>query len=292
MPSRIRVSPRPLGDLVDRFGGRLVGGQDVRALVAGLSPIDLPRPSALVPLTRVRSLGRVDEALRVGGVVVVDERLGERSELDARPRWVHPKPMQVVAELLREAEVDDLSGDPGEGTDIAPSAVIGPRVRLGKRVKIGPGAVIGAPGFGFEERESGLLHVPQLGGVVVEDDVWIGANTTIDSGTLGPTRIGRGVKIDAHVHVGHNVIVGEHSVLCAQVGLAGSVVIGRGCVLGGQVGVADHVHVGDGAKIAAKSGVIGDVPSGAVVAGYPAVGRAKWLRGLAALYRLGRRRDE
>jgi UDP-3-O-[3-hydroxymyristoyl] glucosamine N-acyltransferase len=292
MPSRIRLSPRPLSDLVDRFGGRLVCGQDESVPVEGLASIELPRPGVLVPLTRVRLLGRVDEALGTGAVVLVDASLADRSELGSRSVWVHPKPMRVVAELLREAEVDDLSGEPGEGTEVAPSAVIGPRVRLGKRVKIGPGVVIGAPGFGFEERDSGLLHVPQLGGVVVEDDVWIGANTTIDAGTLGPTRIGRGVKIDAQVHVGHNVIVGDHSVLCAQVGLAGSVVIGRGCVLGGQAGIADHVHVGDGAKIAAKSGVIGDVPSGAVVAGYPAVGRAKWLRGLAALYRLGRRRDE
>jgi UDP-3-O-[3-hydroxymyristoyl] glucosamine N-acyltransferase len=130
--------------------------------------------------------------------------------------------------------------------------------------------------------------VPQLGGVVIEDDVYIGALCTVDAGTLGPTIIRRGAKLDAHVHVGHNAEVGEGALLCAQTGLAGSVVIGRGAVLGGQVGVADHCRIGDGAKIAAKSGVIGDVPAGATYAGYPAIERMRWLRGLARGLRRGR----
>jgi len=197
--------------------------------------------------------------------------------------------MEIVAELLREAEVDDLTTPPGEGTVVAPTAVVYPGVRLGARVRVGPGAVIGAPGFGFLPRADGAYeHIPQLGGVVIEDDVWIGACCTIDAGTLGPTWVRRGAKLDSHVHVGHNSEVGEDALLCAQVGLAGSVVVGGSCVLGGQAGVADHVHVGARARVAAKSGVIGDIAAGAVVGGYPAVERAKWLRGLAVSYRRAR----
>ena len=107
----------------------------------------------------------------------------------------------------------------------------------------------------------------------------------IDAGTLGPTRIRRGAKLDAHVHVGHNVDIGEGTIVAAQCGFAGSVKIGRGVLVGGQAGVADHVTVGDGARIAAKSGVIGDIPDRATVGGYPALPRMRWLRGLARLYR-------
>jgi UDP-3-O-[3-hydroxymyristoyl] glucosamine N-acyltransferase len=131
-----------------------------------------------------------------------------------------------------------------------------------------------------------VREIPQLGGVVIEDDVYIGACCTIAAGTIAPTVIRRGVKLDAQVHVGHNCDVGEGTIIAAQSGLAGSVVVGKGVMMGGQVGVADHITIGDGAKIAAKSGVIGDVAAGATFAGYPAVERGRWLRGLAALYRL------
>jgi len=174
----------------------------------------------------------------------------------------------------------------GEGTTLGLHAVIHPGVVLGKNVTIGAHAVIGHPGFGWAWGPDGSVRaVPQLGGVVIEDDVCVGPLTTIDAGTLGPTVIRRGTKIDAHVHVGHNCEIGEGCIVAAQAGFAGSVTLGRGVLVGGQAGFADHVTVGDGARIAAKSGVIGDVAAGAVVAGYPAVPRARWLRGLAWLYR-------
>jgi UDP-3-O-[3-hydroxymyristoyl] glucosamine N-acyltransferase len=121
--------------------------------------------------------------------------------------------------------------------------------------------------------------------VVIEDDVAIGPLCTIDAGTLAPTVIRRGAKLDAQVHIGHNCDIGEGCIIAAQAGLAGSVVLGRRVLVGGQAGIADHVRVGDGARIAAKSGVIGDVPAGGVVAGYPAQPRMRWLRALARSYR-------
>jgi UDP-3-O-[3-hydroxymyristoyl] glucosamine N-acyltransferase len=285
--TRIRFAPSPLATLAGRFGGHLV---DCPAppLVTGLAAVSRAWAGALVPVTRASFVAHAGRAREAGASLLVSSLLHEE-HLAGVPAWVHPRPMEVVAQLLREAEVDDLTTPPGEGTIVAPTAVIYPGVRLGARVRVGAGAVLGAPGFGFLARPDGAYeHTPQLGGVVIEDDVWIGACCTIDAGTLGPTWVRRGAKLDSHVHVGHNSEVGEDSLLCAQVGLAGSVVIGRSCVLGGQAGVADHVRIGAGARVAAKSGVIGDIAAGAVVGGYPAVERAKWLRGLAVSYRRAR----
>jgi UDP-3-O-[3-hydroxymyristoyl] glucosamine N-acyltransferase len=282
MPSRILIEETPLVGLRDRHGGRLVFGAEARH-VRGLSSIHDPREGTLVPVTRAELVPRVDAALASGAQVIVSEALAPR--LGERLAWVHPEPASVVATLLAGATAEDVAGPPGDGCVIHPTAIVHPRVRLGRRVHVGAYAVLGAPGFGFVARGEGLEHVPQLGGVVVGDDVWIASHVTIDAGTLGPTHVGAGTKIDSHVHVGHNVRIGRSCVLCAQVGLAGSVELGDGVVLGGQVGVADHVRVGAFAKVAAKSGVTAHVPEGAVVAGYPAVPRVTWLRGLAASYR-------
>jgi UDP-3-O-[3-hydroxymyristoyl] glucosamine N-acyltransferase len=197
-----------------------------------------------------------------------------------------------MAGVLDRALVNDVRPLWGADCSIHPTAILGSRVVIGARVTIGPGAVIGHPGFGWATGPDGTVRaIPQLGGVTIEDDVFIGSLSTVDAGTLSPTRIRRGAKLDAHVHVGHNGDVGEGTFIAAQSGLAGSVTIGKGVLVGGQAGFADHVVVGDGARVAAKSGVIGDVPPGAVVAGYPAVPRTRWLRALARLYRAGRRAD-
>jgi UDP-3-O-[3-hydroxymyristoyl] glucosamine N-acyltransferase len=174
----------------------------------------------------------------------------------------------------------------GPGSTIEPHAVIYPRVRIGARVVVGASAVIGRPGFGWATGAGGeVQRIPQLGGVVIEDDVEIGPLATVDAGTLAPTLLRRGTRLDAHVHVGHNAKLGPEAMVAAQSGFAGSVEIGPGVRVGGQAGVADHVHIGGGAYIAAKSGVIGDVAAGQVVAGYPAVERRRWLRGMARLLR-------
>ena len=148
--------------------------------------------------------------------------------------------------------------------------VLRERTQLGDRVVLQPGVVLGGDGFGYVITETGELEaMPQLGRVVVGDDVEIGANTTVDRGTLGDTRIERGAKLDNLVQVGHNVVIGESAVLVAQAGIAGSSRIGRGAVIMSQAGIPDHVTIGERAYVGPKSGVHGDVADGARVLGYP-----------------------
>jgi UDP-3-O-[3-hydroxymyristoyl] glucosamine N-acyltransferase len=143
-------------------------------------------------------------------------------------------------------------------------------VTLGNRVKIHSGCVIGADGFGYFPVNGEHQKMPQIGTVILEDDVELGANTTVDRGTFGPTRIGRGTKIDNLVQIAHNVRIGEHCILCAQTGISGSTTIGNGVVIGGQAGIGDHITIGDGTVIAARGGVISDLPPHSFVSGYPA----------------------
>ncbi|HEX4609497.1 MAG TPA: UDP-3-O-(3-hydroxymyristoyl)glucosamine N-acyltransferase [Urbifossiella sp.] len=175
----------------------------------------------------------------------------------------------------------------GRGCRLGTGVVLDPRVVvyddcvLGDRVVVHANAVIGADGFGYRVLDGRHVKVPQLGWVEVEDDVEIGAGSTIDRGTFGPTRIGTGTKIDNLVMVGHNCQIGRHNILAAQVGVAGSSTTGDYVVMAGQVGVADHTRIGDRAVIAGKSGVISDVPADARVLGYPArpeaLGKRIWI---------------
>jgi len=152
-----------------------------------------------------------------------------------------------------------------------PAAVVREGCVLGARVIVQPGAVIGADGFGFRT-QGGVHHkVPQLGRVVIEDDVEIGAGCTIDRATFGETRIGRGTKFDNLVHVGHNVRIGDHSLIVAQVGIGGSTTLGRHVVLAGQVGIVGHLTIGDQVQIGAGSGVMHSIPAGSKMWGAPAM---------------------
>lgn len=199
--------------------------------------------------------------------------------------WVHPHAAWAMAQILTYADVPNTPAKRGRDCDVHPTAVLYPRVVLGHGVRIGPYAVIGQDGFGFARGPAGTVAIPHAGGVVIEDGVTIGAHCTVDAGVLAPTFLREAVHLDSHVHIGHNCDVGAKSMIAAQAGLAGSVVVGRNVLIGGQAGIADHIIIGDNARIAAKAGVIGDVPEGVTVAGYPAVLRTRWLRGVAALYR-------
>ena len=186
----------------------------------------------------------------------------------------------------------------GEDCVLYHNVVVRERCVLGSRVVVQPGAVIGSDGFGFafdpEGDGRGPRHytVPQIGIVVVEDDVEIGANTCVDRATLGVTRIGRGARIDNLVQIAHNVEIGPLTILVSQVGIAGSTKIGMGVVAAGQVGIVGHLQIGDGAKIGAQSGVTNDVEAGATIAGSPARPHTEWLKNMASLDHLHEMRRE
>ena len=193
----------------------------------------------------------------------------------------------------------------GRGAQIYPQCYIGENVRIGDNCIlyagtkiyynciigndciIHAGAVIGADGFGFEPDEKGINRkIPQIGNVVIEDDVEIGANTTIDRAMTGTTRIGRNTKIDNLVQVGHNCEVGESTFMCAQVGLAGTTIVGKRCILAGQVGVAGHLSIPDGTILAAQAGVAGTIKQPGVYQGSPAIDAMLWKRASVAFKNL------
>jgi UDP-3-O-[3-hydroxymyristoyl] glucosamine N-acyltransferase len=158
----------------------------------------------------------------------------------------------------------------GEGSVLFPNVVVYPGVRIGRRCRVHAGAVLGADGFRFHAAATGLLKVPQVGGVAVGDDVEIGALSTIDRGFLDDTVVGSGCKLDNMVHVAHNVRLGRSVIIAAQTGISGSCTLGDGVILGGQVGVVDHVTIGAGARVGAGSGVHKAIPAGETWLGSPA----------------------
>lgn len=175
----------------------------------------------------------------------------------------------------------------GAGVEVGRDTVIRPGVKIYEGCRIGAGciihagAVIGADGFGFAPTSSGRYEkIPQLGNVVIEDDVEIGANTTVDRATFGSTRIGRGTKLDNLIQIAHNVHVGTDNVFASQVGIAGSARIGDSNMIGGQVGIAGHISIGDRNKIGAQSGIPNTVGSGLRLMGYPAIDARQWAKNL------------
>jgi len=231
-------------------------------------------------------------------------------------------PQSSLAQWTQQTAIDP-SAVIGEGVSLAPGVVIGPHVEIGDRTRIGPntvigrgvaigrdceigsnvtithayvgdsalilsGAQIGGPGFGFASSQTGHVKIPQLGRVILQDRVEIGACTAIDRGALGDTVIGEGTKIDNLVQVGHNTRIGRHTVIVGHVGISGSCELGDFVVVGGQVGIADHVRVGDGARLAARAGVVGYLPGGQDYGGMPAKPMREYARELAAVKMLAR----
>jgi UDP-3-O-[3-hydroxymyristoyl] glucosamine N-acyltransferase len=185
----------------------------------------------------------------------------------------------------------------GQGVVIGDDCAIGSgcvisHALIGARVMFDPNVTIGSAGFSFVPSTKGLLRVPQLGRVVIEDDVQFGANCAVDRGAIGDTVIGAGTVFDNLVHIAHNVKIGHHCIIAGQVGIAGSAVIGPGVMMGGQVGIADHLTVGAGARIAAKSGVMRDIAAGETVGGYPAMPLRQWHRQTLAVRKLSGCKDD
>jgi UDP-3-O-[3-hydroxymyristoyl] glucosamine N-acyltransferase len=232
------------------------------------------------PAAVIAESARLGESVSIGSGSVIgeDAEIGDFSRIDAGA---------VIGEGARV----------GANCHVYPRAVLYPGTQLGDRVTVHAGAVLGADGFGYvRDRESGkYTQFPQQGILVIEDDVEIGANTTIDRGALAETRIRRGAKIDNLVHVGHNCDVGEDVVIAAQVGISGSSTIGHGAVLAGQVGIGDHAHVGDGVILGGQAGVLSGktvATTGTVLWGTPAKPLREYLRELATLSRLAKRKKD
>ena len=238
------------------------------------------------------------------------------------PSALRPRPIGVAGEVSDKAHVDPSArledgvtvepfalvgagAEVGAGTIIGPGAVVGPGVRIGRnavvsagvtvthallgdRVVIHPGVRIGQDGFGFVPGARGHLKIPQTGRVVLQDDVEIGANSTVDRGSNRDTVIGEGTKVDNLVQIGHNVVIGRHCLIAGNVGIAGSVTIGDLVMIGGGVGIKDNVSIGNGARIAGASAVGSDIPAGETWGGYPAMPVMEWQQERKAFYRLVR----
>lgn len=211
-----------------------------------------------------------DCTIEEGVVIGANVKIGNRCRIQAQ------------AVIRDGVEIGD-DCDIGAQTYIT-HALIGPRVRLY------PGARIGRPGFGFAIDPAGYVSVPQLGRVVIESDVEIGANSTIDRGAGPDTVIGQGTRIDNLVQIGHNVKLGKHCIVVAQVGISGSTQIGDYVMLGGQAGLAGHIKIGSGAKIAAQSGIMRDIPPGGSYMGTPAVPLKQNMRQVATLAKLAEKK--
>jgi UDP-3-O-[3-hydroxymyristoyl] glucosamine N-acyltransferase len=220
----------------------------------------------------------------------------------AQGAFVHPSALLGSDVTVDPGAVIGPGAEIGAGTLIGANAVIGQRVRIGRacaigvgstiththigdRVIIHPGCHIGQDGFGYASSTKGHVKIPQIGSVVIQNDVEVGSVTTIDRGGMRNTVIGEGSKIDNLCQIGHNVVIGQRCIVVAQSGLSGSVTLEDFVVLGGSVGIAPHITIGKGAAIAARSGVISDVPPGESWGGYPARPWKQWLRQQASLRR-------
>ena len=169
----------------------------------------------------------------------------------------------------------------GEACRLMPHSVVAAGCRVGDRVWLNPGAILGGEGFGFAPGDEGHLKIPQVGRVVVEDDVEIGANSCVDRATMGDTTVRRGAKLDNLVQVAHGAEIGEHNFLVAFAGIAGSAKLGKGVIVAAKAGVIGHSEIGDGVQISTGSRVLKSQPAGARLAGYPAIDQAAWLKAAA-----------
>ena len=239
-----------------------------------------------VIITRFRP-ARSGRRTGISPLAVIDPSANIGRDVDIRPLATVGEDVEIGDGATIHSGVHLLSGTKiGENVTIFPNAVLYENTIVGPRCVIHAGSILGAYGFGYYCQDGAHRLSPQLGNVVLGADVEIGAGTTIDRGTYGPTYIGDGTKIDNQVIVAHNCHIGRHNLLCAQVGIAGSTTTGEYVVMAGQVGVRDHVHIGNYAVLGAMAGVINDVPERARMVGIPATPEREQMIKQAALTKL------
>jgi UDP-3-O-[3-hydroxymyristoyl] glucosamine N-acyltransferase len=229
-----------------------------------------PHRTGVHPTAVIDSSAKIGKGAAIGAHVVIDAgvEIGENCTL--LPGVVIYRDVKIGTNFFAHAHVSIREG-----------------CEIGNDVLLHNGVVIGSDGFGFAKDDQGDWYkIPQVGKVVIEDNVEIQANCCIDRGSLGETRIGRNSKLDNLTHVAHNCTIGENSMLCAQVGLAGTTQVGRNVILAGQVGVAGHCQIGDNVIVTAQSGTHGDIPPGTMVSGSPAFEHRQWRRSVAVFARL------
>ena len=323
------LGPVPLAELAKLGGADLPAGADGARLIRAAAVLAHAGPDTVTFLTdrkHLAGLARLEGACFVqardasvlpdGCIPLVTRNPHGAYALAAqtlhRPRAVGSD--AIAPDVVLEPGVELGAGvvlgpgvKVGRGTRIGPNAVVGAGVAIGRecdiganvtlgfallgdRVRILAGAVIGEPGFGATAGAQGLIDIPQLGRVIIQDGVTIGANTTIDRGAFDDTVIGENTKIDNLVQIAHNVRVGRNCVMAAHTGISGSVEIGEGAQFGGRAGVADHVTIGAGARVGAAAGVMKDIPAGETWGGMPARPIRHWLKETAWLARMANRR--
>ncbi len=322
----------PLSEIAAAVGGRQVGAETAIEGVSSLEEagpghlayVDGDRLTEAARASRASALlvAREIAGIARAQIVVSDPRFAFVRVVERF--FTGPRiPRGIAGEAVRGADVEI-----GPDTSIWPFVTLGDRVKLGARVTLYPGvfvgddavigddcilhpnvtvregcvigrrvvihsgAVVGSDGFGYVQHEGRHHKIPQLGGVLVEDDVELGANVTVDRATFGRTVIGRGTKVDNLVQIGHNVTIGPHSILVAQAGIAGSTRLGSHVVVGGQAGLVDHLEIGDRAMIGAQAGVVRNITEGQIVSGTPAAPHVDSLRAHALLLRLPELRQQ
>lgn len=288
------ATPHALAFIANDQAAKLPGGVKAGALLVHrhLPELAIPQlvvPNPLLAFAQVAQTffvrppaprGVAEEVNRGGGVVIGDDpsiwpfvTLGDRVTIGARV-------------TLYPGVYVGADSSVGDDSVLYPNVVVREGCSIGARVTIHSGTVVGADGFGYVQHEGRHHKIPQLGGVTIEDDVELGANVTIDRATLGRTIIKRGTKIDNLVQIAHNVTVGEHAIIVAQVGVAGSTTIGHHVMIGGQAGLADHVTIGNQSMIAARSGVNRNVEPNQIVSGAPIMPHETWMKAQAVIPRL------